>query len=273
LALFLRKEEGPFVYAGRAEVANWPVDGNDCWLQLSLDEPLRSPIPQVAPSVEQVLRELALDADREARLRWVAAGDDEAWKELSEELQHQGELSGELVPLAPFLFSLLREPAFPYAEDLIWIFALAAKAPPYLRQAASQGVKTYVALLDSENSALRIPAAFCLQTCADVGEQLRRRAEAEPHEELRAALLAVLGTSRDPSPLPFLLRELNTGGTPFLKAVAALAALEAAPDNPPIDAIRYLQENPWGRFEDLWESIDPVGAAVLDPEDILSRMS
>jgi len=273
LALFLRKEQGAFVYAGRAEVSNWPVDGSDCWLQLSLDEPLRSPIPQVAPSVEQALRELAPDADLEARLRWVAAGDDQAWDELSEELQHQGEVSGKLVPLAPLLLSILREGTFAHAADLLWIFALAAKSPAYIRQAASQGVQTYDALLASEDEDLRLPAAFCLQSCAGVADLLRLRTASETHEDVRAAMLAVLGVSRDPSNLPFLLNEIRSGETPLLRAVAALAALEAAPTTPLAEAAQYLQENPWSQFENLWESIDPAGAALLNPEELLARLS
>jgi len=274
VGLFLRREDGPFVYAGRAEVTNWPVDGNDCWVQLSLDEPLRSPLPRLAPQVELALRRIAPDADREARLRWAAAGDDQAWDELSEELQHQGEVSGDFVPLAPFLLAILQDPTFAHAEDLLWIFALAAKSPLYIRRAATEGEKLFLSLLDNSDPELRRPAAFALHSCERISEQLRPRTIRESDPMVRGAMMTVLGASGDPSNLPLFLQEVQSSPHPFLRAVASVAAIETTPEVPPPEAVRYLKEEvgSWNALQEEWESMDPVGAAPLEPEATFDRL-
>jgi hypothetical protein len=272
LALFVRKDDGPFVYAGRAELTNWPIGGMDCWAQFTLDEPFRSPILQLAPSVEQALRSCEVSGERETLLRRAAVGDAHAWEELTDLISHQGDVSGEFVPLVPFLFALLKDPGFPHKEDLMWTFALAAKSPADIRLAAAQGVDTFLAMLDGENQGLRMPAAFSLHGCHGISEPLRLRAGRESHEEVRAAMIAVLGASRDPGVLPFLLEEIRSGRTIFLKSIAAVAAVEAAGEKAPAEAVRFLQEHPWVEFEQRWADIDPGGMGPLNPQDVVDRL-
>jgi hypothetical protein len=276
IALFIRQEKAPWIYQGRAELTHWPVDPQgERKARLTLDKPLPRPARKLSPAAEEALRGLDGSDKTKTLLRWASAGDPESWSELSEDLCHQGEVSGTLVPLLPFLLKLLEDPEFPYREDLLWILALAPKAPPYIAQAATSGEEVYRALLDQGPSELRRPAAFALQSCAGGRDRFRAALDRERDESLRGVLLASLAAPGSPDLVSFFLQEMRSGQTPFLKAIAAVAAIHSSPDAPPPDAVRHLreQELTWERLEDDWQDLDPAGAAILDPQTILDRLS
>jgi len=172
VALFIRRSQEPYVYAGRAELSNWPIGATRAqWARFAVEGPvLFDPGPELASALEAELERLAPSLE-EARidpvvLRRVAKGDRDSWSEILEVLFDQGTNFPEVRIIAPFLLKALSDPHCPLADEFLWVLGSAREDPTGgAKLAAAAGLKVYLGFLAHPQPEIRRAAVFALLNC------------------------------------------------------------------------------------------------------------